>query len=163
VAAGALATLFNITCLTSRSATLAQFLPTIALTYPLARDALDRAACPMPISGHHFFSDATTAYFDLDTANSAYGAAGFKKTDAAAAPRSTTPGFGIVGAAAAAAADGMQYGTVPWLKLHSKARDSRFQEVYRVRTRGGNPPKTCAEAGKLQFEVQYSAEYWFYS
>jgi hypothetical protein len=35
------------------------------------------------------------------------------------------------------------------------------QEVYRVETHGGQPPATCAES-PASFEVEYSAEYWFF-
>ena len=48
----------------------------------------------------------------------------------------------------------------PWLKLGRK--DGRgVQEIYRVYTAGGNAPSTC-EGQEEFFEVEYAAEYWFY-
>lgn len=53
-------------------------------------------------------------------------------------------------------------GAVAWLKLDAKSDDGQiFQEVYRVNTAGGSPPKSC-EGMQEAFEVQYAAEYWLF-
>lgn len=104
------------------------------------------------LSGHHFFTDATTPYFDLDTALHQYGAGAFKKLNATAAPADASPGQ-----------NGKGNGAVAWLKLGAKnSADQTMKEVYRVNTAGGNPPKTCTGADAA-FTVEYSAEYWIYS
>jgi hypothetical protein len=36
------------------------------------------------------------------------------------------------------------------------------KEIYRINTAGGNPPESCT-GQKEAFEVEYSAEYWFYA
>jgi hypothetical protein len=51
-------------------------------------------------------------------------------------------------------------GSVAWLKLNAMAGD--YKEVYRVNTAGGMPPKTCGGV-QGEFEVEYSAAYWFYA
>ncbi|RAK77567.1 DUF3455 domain-containing protein [Aspergillus fijiensis CBS 313.89] len=49
---------------------------------------------------------------------------------------------------------------VPWLKMVS-VEGSGIQEIYRVHTAGGMSPATCA-AHEGEFGVEYAAEYWFY-
>lgn len=52
---------------------------------------------------------------------------------------------------------------VAWLKLgHVDGCTKGLYEVYRVKTAGGVPPKTC-EGLESKFEIQYAAEYWFYA
>ncbi|USW49491.1 hypothetical protein Slin15195_G028100 [Septoria linicola] len=152
-AAGAVATLVNATCLTANSATLA---------WKLAGWAYQDKSAKVPtsfpendflrISGHHYFTDLTTAYFNLDTVGqgndtwqSNYSQGGFKKVNATDAP-----------------ADAIE-GSVPWLKLTSKNDTGcAFQEVYRINTVGGAAPKTCA-GQQAEFQIEYAAEYWFYA
>lgn len=55
---------------------------------------------------------------------------------------------------------GQGNGSVPWLKLSAKDSTGNLQEVYRLNTAGGNPPKTCLGM-PAAFEVQYAAEYVF--
>lgn len=57
--------------------------------------------------------------------------------------------------------DNQGNGAVDWLKLTKKKAAPGLEEVYRMITAGGNPPKTCAEQEK-DFEVEYAAEYYFY-
>ncbi|KAF2213077.1 hypothetical protein CERZMDRAFT_117375 [Cercospora zeae-maydis SCOH1-5] len=154
-AAGAVATLVNATCLTANSPILA---------WSLAGWAYQDKSVKVPktipvndflkISGHHFFTDLTTAYFNLDTIGegddtwqSNYSQGAFKKINATDAPANAIEG------------------SVPWLKLNSKneadADDCAFQEVYRINTVGGAAPKTC-EGQEAEFQIEYAAEYWFY-
>ncbi|KAK8058696.1 hypothetical protein PG994_009144 [Apiospora phragmitis] len=133
---GALATLFNASC--------------IAASYP---DVLQLKMGPIDyvLSGHHFFTDVTTPYFNLDTTpGSQFGTIPCAKLNQTAAPADAPKGQKGEGA-------------VAWLKLRSKdGATGDLQEVYRVGTAGGSSPATC-EGMPATFEVQYSAEYWFYA
>jgi hypothetical protein len=103
------------------------------------------------MSGHHYFTDAKTPYFDLDTSAHAYGNGAFKKGDSTPAPENGAPGPYNSG-----------NGPVAWLRLDAKSQDGQvFKEVYRLNTAGGQPPKTC-EGMPAAFEVPYAAEYWLY-
>lgn len=92
-------------------------------------------------SGVHYFSNKTTATFDLHQ----YGFTNTKKIASVPAPSSKIP-------------------AVPWLKLtYANFGDiGSIQEVYRLNTAGGTPPATCSGM-PTTFEVQYAAEYWFYA
>lgn len=109
-------------------------------------------AANLDLSGHHYFIDLTTAYFNLDTSSHDYGTGAFKKVNASAAPDGAAVGQG-----------GQGYGAVPWLKLNAKnAQGQNMQEVYRLNTAGGQAPKTC-EGQDKSFEIEYAAEYWIWS
>jgi hypothetical protein len=150
VAAGAVASLWNVTCLSADSPSLLSAIPNIALALPTPQPGSPTAYNAM--SGHHFFSDKTTAYFDLDTLLGEYGRGGFKKVNATAAPKDAVKGQG-----------GQGYGSVPWLKLDGMGDEGCVaKEIYRINTAGGNPPESCT-GQKEAFEVEYSAEYWFYA
>lgn len=57
--------------------------------------------------------------------------------------------------------NGQGFGAVAWLRLTTRdGATGNLQEVYRINTAGGNPPKTCAGM-PATFEVQYAAEYVF--
>jgi len=155
VAVGAVATLFNSTCMAATNNPLFTTFPATALALALpAPDSRANNNNPMfaYMSGHHYFTDNSTPYFNLDTAEFTYGQGAFKKLNGTAAPADADKGQ-----------IGQAYGAVPWLKLASKTADGcTFQEVYRVNTAGGNPPATCAGQA-ANIEIQYSAEYWFYA
>lgn len=62
---------------------------------------------------------------------------------------------------------------VPWLKLVVETAPAAsenivsentgdIKEVYRVNTAGGAAPLTCAGREGTTFQMEYSAEYWFY-
>lgn len=103
-------------------------------------------------SGHHYFLDATTAFFNLDTSEQDYGTIACKKIDSVPAPADAVKGKGYTGD-----------GAVAWLRLnYTNAATGDFTQVYRVNTAGGNPPKTCA-GQPAAFEVPYAAEYWLYA
>lgn len=153
VAAGAVASLFNATCLSADSPDLLSSIPPIALDLPTPTATDEMSPIYQDLSGHHYFIDSKTAYFNLDTDVATYGAGGFSKTDSVDPPGDAVDGQW-----------GRGYGAVAWLKLQSKESSDQcvFQEVYRVNTAGGNPPSTCT-GQQAEFQVQYSAEYWFYS
>lgn len=142
VAAGAVATLFNTTCIAGMAPALLKAIPQIALRFPIptseGAQATDRLT-----AGHHWFSNLTTPFFKLDTEAHTWGSVWVKKGAAGDAPNKAKD--------------------IPWLKLLAvdKAGCS-ISEVYRLNTAGGLAPTNC-EGQKPNFEVQYAAEYWFYS
>jgi hypothetical protein len=141
VQVGALATLFNATCLAAESPALLNMLPGIALEFPVP-DAADAAADAF-LSGHHYFTDKTTPFFDLDTAQHSWGTAACAKANASAAPNPAED--------------------VPWLKLTVKSADGcTLSEIYRVHTAGGVAPANCAGQPATVL-VDYAAEYWMFS
>ncbi|KAK0658228.1 hypothetical protein DIS24_g4913 [Lasiodiplodia hormozganensis] len=161
-AKGAVATLFNATCQAARTPDLLYDTPSIALAYdiPSAQTAL--AAYDILLSGHHFFTDDTTPFFDLDTDQHSYGTVACKKDSAANAPAANSSSS--VKSNYAAGTQGTDNGDVPWLKLDA-VQDSTgytWKEVYRLNTAGGQPPKTC-EGIDGDFTVEYAATYWFWT
>lgn len=123
-------------------------------------DTLFAATPNAKISGHHFFSDATTATFNLNVDDEeSLGVVFSKKNGTVPAPAGA--GKGLDGSKA-----------VPWLYLKaskSPAGDDPngntggVKEVYRVRTAGGAAPATCEEYMGQSFSQEYSAEYWFFA
>jgi hypothetical protein len=148
-AVGAVAFLFNATCMAATNNQMLSLLTPTAVNLPNQ----DNGALYPDLSGHHYFIDKTTAYFNLKLDTSDYGQGAFKKIAATPAPADAMKGPGNQG-----------NGAVPWLKLVQKdPNDTSFKvaEVYRVNTAGGNPPATCAGMPEF-FEVQYSADYYMY-
>lgn len=98
--------------------------------------------------GHHFFYDATTPEFNLDTTRyRQYGIA------------MTTKGGSIDAPPDAAQGD---YGAVAWLSLPTTTGTvGPYKSVYRVNTASGSPPDTC-EGMPSSFGIQYSANYFFF-
>ncbi|KAH7044486.1 hypothetical protein B0J12DRAFT_603741 [Macrophomina phaseolina] len=162
VALGAVATLFNATCQAARTPDLLYQTPSIALAYavPDAESALQ--AYDMLLSGHHYFTTSTTAFFNLDTSEHSYGTVACKKNASSSAPAadSTSP----LKSNYAAGTQGTANGDVPWLKLEAvkDATGYTWQEVYRLNTAGGVAPATC-EGIDGDFTVEYAATYWFWT
>ncbi|KAL1879084.1 hypothetical protein VTK73DRAFT_7410 [Phialemonium thermophilum] len=164
VANGALATLFNASCVAAAYPDMLNMLPRVALLFNLTAPPVPSESAPvlspasvrmapsnLTVSGVHFFTNATTPYFNLDTDGGlSLGQIPCAKNNTADAPADAPRG---------------QEGetAVPWLKLIAKdGATGDLQEVYRVETAGGSAPATC-EGMPASFEVQYSAQYWFYS
>ncbi len=154
VPVGALARLYNASCIAALWPDYLSLIPLIALELSLPTDA----SAPLTgqniyLSGNHFFTNATCPVFNLDTANNQYGRAAVKKVVAVPAPPRAPAGQYNQG-----------FGSVAWLYLTANTAlgPQSFQEVYRVNTAGGQPPGTCA-GQSAAFEVQYAAEYWFYA
>lgn len=154
---GAVATLFNATCVASTYPDLLNMLPRVALAFNLSASSAyptnlvpsstdDRMAPGnYMISGHHYFLDTKTPFFDLDTASWTLGSAPCAKNASVSAPTDSPAGQGGEDA-------------VAWLKLAAReGATGRLQEVYRVETAGGSPPATCSGMSAA-FEVQYSAQ-----
>jgi len=153
VSIGAVATLYNATCVASTYPDVLAALPNVALQFNLTSvDQASLSPSNLAISGHHFFSNMTTPLFNLDSTAAQLGVVPCAKNNTVPAPAGAPKGQ-----------DNQGFGSVAWLKL--LARDGatgNLQEVYRLNTAGGNPPSTCAGM-PATFEVQYSAEYWFWA
>jgi hypothetical protein len=158
-ATGAVATLFNASCIAGTYPDLLNMLPRVSLAFNLTAPtagAYSKNLLPSSsnnrlapgnyvISGHHYFTDSTTPFFNLDTDNLKLGTIPCAKNAAVAAPANAPKG---------------QLGekAVPWLKLTAKdGATGRLQEVFRVETAGGSSPSTCAGM-PASFEVEYSAQ-----
>ncbi|CAM1510244.1 Fc.00g005790.m01.CDS01 [Cosmosporella sp. VM-42] len=148
VAAGALATLFNASCVAALYEDLLEQIPGMAVHFNLT-GTNQLGPSMLPISGHHYFTNATTPFFDLRTKALDVGEAPCAKNNSIPAPANAA--VGQLGEAA-----------VPWLKLTTRdGATGNIQEVYRVTTAGGSPPANCAGM-PAQFQVQYSSVYWFW-
>lgn len=131
---------------------LLQHIPAIALDLPVPSSDDPDSPANVDLSGHHYFTNISTPYFNLDTSSHQYGAGAFKKINSTAAPTDAMKGPSNSGD-----------GAVAWLKLTAQdPKGQVLQEVFRVNTAGGNPPKTC-QGMTASFEVPYSAEYWVYA
>ena len=142
-AAGAVATLFNATCLAAMWPDMLEKVPGMAVHFSLS-DAERLGPVDMLVSGHHYFLDAKTPYFDLNTAHGTVGQAPCAKDNSTSAP--TTAATGQAGEPA-----------VSWLKLITlDGATDGIKEVFRTTTAGGSPPTTC-DGMADHFEIQYSA------
>lgn len=149
MAIGAVANLYNATCIAANYPDLMEMLPNIA--YKIALPANEYATMPpanIQLMGHHFFHDSTTPEFNLDTTTlKQYGIAMTKKQDQIDAPSSAVQG---------------ENGAVAWLYLATTTGTvGNYKKVYRVNTASGSPPDTC-EGMSSTFEVQYAANYYFF-
>ena len=154
-AIGAVASLFNASCVAATYPELLGLMTNIALNYPIPESDNNLSPAVQMLSGHHFFADTTTPVFNLDTDLHTWGIMMGKKLNQTTAPLSAIKGVNNDG-----------NGAVAWLKLVAKnatdTADSGFKEVYRVNTAGGSPPETCENMPQT-FEVQYAAEYWLWA
>ncbi|KAI0377459.1 hypothetical protein F5Y04DRAFT_178497 [Hypomontagnella monticulosa] len=150
VAVGAVATLFNASCVASTYPDLLQVLPKLALQFDLTPQENTRMGpTNLIISGHHFFTNNTTPFFNLDTAQYQIGEAGCAKDSQTDAPADAPKGKNGDKA-------------VAWLRLKTRTGSTgNLQEVYRIETAGGSAPATC-KGMPAAFEVQYAAQYWFW-
>ncbi|PGH12067.1 hypothetical protein AJ80_06886 [Polytolypa hystricis UAMH7299] len=147
-AQGALATIFEASCIAANYPFLLSLLPNIALesTNP-PRTAEGFGPTDMSVLGFHYFSDGTTAVFDLKGS----GASSVAKDSAVDAPLTAIKGVGTE-----------LEGAVPWLLLKSvESSTGQVKSIYRTNTAGGSPPKNCAGQPEV-IPIQYAAEYWFY-
>ena len=134
---GALANLFNASCLASYSNAndLAMY-----TRYKEGKPKTQQGQYPLPLIGEHYFVDSTTPSFFLNV----LGATELKKNATAPAPNATAD--------------------VAWLKLEVQqaGTTSTVQNVYRVNTVAVQPPATC-DGLQSTFTVEYAADYYFYS
>lgn len=121
------------------------------LAYKITLPTSDDASFPLSnidLLGHHFFYDATTPEFNLNTTpKKQHGIVMTKKAGSIDAPSNAFAG---------------EYGAVAWLYLTSTdGTVGNYKSVYRVDTAAGSPPKTC-EGMSSAFEMQYAANYYFF-
>lgn len=150
VAIGAVANLYNATCIAANYPDLLEMLPNVA--YKIALPTNEYAKFPpanIELMGHHFFYNSTVPEFNLDTTETKqYGIAMTNKIDQIDAPSNATKG---------------KYGAVTWLYLKTVAGTvGNYKAVYRVETASGSAPTTC-EGMSSAFEIDYAALYYFYS
>jgi hypothetical protein len=150
---GAVATLFNASCVASSYPDLLHALPRLALQFDLPYSASTNdkmGPTNLLVSGKHFFKNATTPFFNLDTSRQRIGEAPCSKLNSSNAPADAPKGRN--GEAA-----------VGWLRLGANTdATGNLQQVYRVETAGGSAPATC-QGMPSSFQVQYAAEYWFFA
>jgi hypothetical protein len=152
VAAGAVAVLYNASCMAAAYPELLERLPGTAIHLsPVDTTRLLGVRGPLAPSGAHYFRDKTTAFFDLDMPDPerGFGKVACKKREAVAAPPAAP-----VGQAGEKA--------VPWLLLDAvDGTTDNVKTVYRVNTAGGSAPATC-RGQAATFQVDYAAVYWFW-
>lgn len=171
VAVGAVATLFNASCIAATSASLLDMLPALSLAFNLSDSSLDSYSdrlypSNLLVSGHHYFTNTTTPYFNLDSPSLALGHAPCAKNNTEKAPAAESATATTATTATTTVSNVGQDGeaAVPWLKLlayDTAATTGNLREVYRMQTAGGSAPATC-DGQAAVFEVQYAAQYWFY-
>ena len=156
-AVGALATLYNTTCMSCIAPSALQQLPPSALLLPTPKQNALLFPAQALASGHHYFTNSTTPTFNLHNGNTNYGIQFAKVNTKVPVPDAQQqPG-----------PDGSK--AVPWLKLTSSnapqglpSDESGVKEIFRVNTAGGSAPTTC-DGQPSSFQVQYAAEYWFWA
>ena len=146
VAEGALASLFNASCIAAMYPNLLSIIPDLALLYTTPPPSSQLQPPGLDYYGEHYFRNATTPAFNLDTPKSQNGLTFAAKNASSPAPADAPKGPGGVGD-----------GAVPWLRLTSISGSTGPREIYRLNTAGGNPPATC-QGMDSTFVVQYSAE-----
>ncbi|KAK4241117.1 protein CASP [Achaetomium macrosporum] len=147
-AVGAVATLYNASCIVATNADLATTLALASMHFQVSQSEATQKLAPsnLAVSGRHFFTGDGTPFFNLDVS------AAWKLGEIPCAKNGSMP-------APADAPKGLTGETaVPWLKLNAKqGATGGLQEVYRVQTVGGSAPATC-EGMPASFEVQYATE-----
>ncbi|PYH42340.1 uncharacterized protein BP01DRAFT_359592 [Aspergillus saccharolyticus JOP 1030-1] len=149
VAIGAVARLYNATCIAANYPTLLQQLPDLAYQISLPSDEED--ALPpanLDLLGHHYFQGTSTPVFNLDTTvEQQNGIAITQKQESIDAPSDAVKG---------------STGAVAWLYLTAiDGTVGDYKSVYRVTTVSGAAPDTC-KGMQSTFTVQYAALYYFY-
>jgi len=151
---GAVASLFNVSCIAADMPELLEKLPGIALNLPVPSTDDEKSALMKDMSGHHYFVNNTTPFFDMDTSLNTYGKGAVLKSAAADAPSDA-----IVGPL------GKGDGAVSWLLLSANDYPQwgkpDWKAVYRLNTAGGSPPKSCTGL-ESSFTVEYASEYWLF-
>ena len=142
VAIGALASLYNVTCMAATAPDSIALLPGSALE----QDSAEQRPLGLLAAGEHFFVGSTPR-FNVGNEKDFFGSIECKKEASSPAP-----------AGAPSGQRGQGHGAVAWLKLSDNGVNDGFQEVYRIHTAGGSPPPTCAGMPP-SFEVQYAALY----
>jgi hypothetical protein len=159
VAQGAIAVLYDATCLAAYYPDIFTLIPNIALQFSLPTNISGSAPVSNILSfwnanviGWHYFRNATEAYFDMDTRNSYFG-----KLIVTEAAQKDAPAYAPSGQAQT------NTGAAPWVFYgflnSSTIGNNRY--IYRINTAGGEPPQTCQGMPDV-FTVEYAAQYWFW-
>lgn len=158
VPVGALATLYNVSCIAADMPALLEKLPEIALDLPIPTSDDPNSPINQDMSGHHYFLDDTTPFFNMDTSLHQYGMGALAKANASDAP-----------SGAYAGQYGKGDGAVAWLKLDAvpdatAKTENKWKQIYRLNTAGGTPPKLCTDNSPYQdtIAIPYAAEYWLF-
>lgn len=152
---GAVANLYDASCIAANYPDLLNLITDIVLNYSLPSADVQTPLAPanLELLGHHYFETATEPAFNLNTTpEKQYGIALTAKKNSTAAPSGSVLGQFNVG-----------YGAVPWLYLSTvTGTTDNYTAVYRVNTAGGSAPATCA-GQPASFQVQYSGQYFIYA
>ncbi|KAL1968052.1 hypothetical protein VTN77DRAFT_2182 [Rasamsonia byssochlamydoides] len=157
-AVGAIATLYNAGCLAAYQPAVFDVVPDIVLQFSLPTEISADPPSPSAILsnfntnilGHHYFLNASTPVFDLNTPYARFGKVIAEKVNAVNAPAGSPSGQAS-----------NTNGAVQWLFLEAEAGTTgNVRSVYRTHTAGGNPPSTCSGM-PAAFSVEYAAKYWF--
>lgn len=163
-AVGAIASLYNVSCIASNYPDILSVLPGLALQYALpGTPGTNLEPSNIAFVGEHYFASNGTPTFDLTLASKYRPAANEAGEDFGVASFTTV---GAKNSSAPANApkgeNGVGDGAVPWLKLPaSNSTQSDIKAVYRLNTAGGKAPVNCQNSPAV-FSVQYATEYWFY-
>ncbi|KFY29964.1 hypothetical protein V494_08358 [Pseudogymnoascus sp. VKM F-4513 (FW-928)] len=150
-AIGAVATLYNASCIAATMPMVLNTLPGFALQFNLGPNPAAANPANLDVSGLHYFTDLGVPFFNLDTTKQQIGTIPCSKAGSAPAPATAIKGQHNKGD-----------GAVAWLKLTAvDGATGDLESVYRLNTAGGNPPATC-QGMPATFEVEYAAEYWFF-
>jgi hypothetical protein len=136
---GALATLYNVSCVAADLPTVLALLPQLALNSQPLPTQIDA-------TGIHYFQGASP-YFQINRPN--LGSTVDKKLATCTAPSNAPLGQ-----------NGKGFGSVPWLKLGQVSGSTALQNTFRLNTAGGAAPATC-EGQPSSFQIPYAAEYAF--
>lgn len=163
-AVGAVANLYNVSCIASNYPDILSILPGLALQYALpASPGSNLQPSNIAYIGEHYFASNGTPTFDL-TLGAKYHPDSIEAHEDLGITSATTKGSSNSTAPPSAPKgdDGMGDGAVLWLRLPVlNETESDIKAVYRLNTAGGKAPATC-EDSPAYFSVQYAAEYWFY-
>ena len=164
---GALANLYDISCLMEADPTWTLYREVPKAALQLAAEHVDSreplklydGAITMDLLGHHYFNDTSattpTPVFDFHVSGDGFIAGKLEERKSIDAPANAIKGV-----------DARGFGSVPWVQVPKRfdaEGKKAFNELWRVETAGGSPPKTCEafpEGG--EFTVEYAANYWYF-
>lgn len=158
VAQGAVADLYDVSCLAAKRPELLHLLPDVMVnigktTIETAASIVSRMTRDKLFIGHHYFApNNTIPVFDFRMEKSQSLIFRGKKDQGVPATIAASKGIPTE-----------QNGAVDWLRIVAiQSMSVGVKLVYRVQTAGGKSPSTCKGMPK-SFEIQYATEYCKYS
>ncbi|KAG0633724.1 hypothetical protein HOY80DRAFT_591418 [Tuber brumale] len=157
VSQGALATLYDVSCLAANHPSLLHELPDVLVQLQTSVQfyitaVFQRFSKEKIVAGHHFFApDYSTPVFDFRVTPDIKRYFSGKRDAGVAATAYSSKG-----------SPGQEYGAVDWLRLKAGDKSVESKLAYRVNTAGGKAPENCKGMQK-NFNIDYAAEYWFYN